>query len=274
MSGDARGCRSLSAIIAGTICFALPSVGKEAAVSATPACLADLPGAHLEKQLLCLREMRKASPAPAAALPPLCDILLRSDGNTDHVLIASVLDVFRSMGRRAAPAAETLSTLLPHQSPLNKERDKVLVVRLRAYIFVTLSEIGFPASALPVLLDTLAHVDERMAVVEMAAAVRAAGSLGKRGRPFAPLLLESLAVQLSAEEFSLERYGPQFPPQEATTVQMEIVRSLARICLPDNEQALTALRDLAEDRGRGLDPRLVTEARRALELMLGRPAKG
>lgn len=150
----------------------------------------------------------------------------------------------------------------------------MLVVRLRAYVFVTLSEIGFPASALPVLLDTLAHVDERLTVMEVAAAARAAGSLGTRGRQFAPFLLQTLSVRVGDEEFSLERYEPQFPPQEATTVRLEVVRSLARICSPDDQQALTALRDLAEDRGRGLDPRLVTEARRAIELVLGHSAGG
>lgn len=146
----------------------------------------------------------------------------------------------------------------------------MLVVRLRAYVFVTLSEIGFPASALPALLDALAHVDERLTVVEIAAAARAAGSLGSGGRQFTPFLLQALAVRLSAEEFSLERYEPQFPPQEATTVQLEIVRSLGRVCSPNDQQALEVLRDLGEDRGRGLDPRLVKEARHALEIILSR----
>lgn len=259
---------SLSAIIAGTACFALASVSEGAAVSAPPACLASLPEAQLKDQLLCLRKMREAGPPPAAAVPALCDLLIRSDGNTDHILIASALDILRSMGRRAAPAAETLSSLLSHRSRLNKERDKMLIVRLRAYIFVALSEIGFPASALPALLDALAHVDERMTVVELAAAARAAGSLGTAGRQFTPFLLQTLTVRLSAEEFSLERYEPQFPQHEATTVQLEVVRALARTCLPQDKQALAVLRDLSEDRGRGLDPRLVNEARHALELVL------
>lgn len=272
--GDSAWRSPLSLIITGTACVALASANAKAASSGPPACLATFPAAPLEEQLLCLREMKKAEPAPAGALPALCDLLLRSDGNTDHRLIASVLDVLRSMGRRAAPAAETLSGLLSHRSRLYKERDKMLVVRLRAYVFVTLSEISVPASALPALLDSLAHVDERMTVSEVAAAARAVGSLGLRGRPFISCLLQTLSVRLSAEEFSLERYEPQFPRQEATTVQLEVVRALARVCLPQDQQALTVLRDLSQDRGRGLDPRLVKEARRTLQFVLNRSTQG
>ncbi|HEV2805763.1 MAG TPA: hypothetical protein VGW57_12635 [Chthoniobacterales bacterium] len=275
MSGGAarRRCFRLNAITAGVACTALVSASEAAAPSALPPCLARLAEAPTKEQLLCLKQLRNGGRAPAsvAAVGALRNFLILADGNTDHVSIASVLDALRSMGSGAAPAAETLSGLLSHRSMLYNERDKMLVVRLRAYIFVTLSEIGFPASALPALLDALAHVDERLTVVEIAAAARAAGSLESAGRQFAPFLLEALAVRLSAEEFSLERYEPQFPPEEATTVQLEIVRALARICSPNDQQALEVLRDLGTDRGRGLDPRLVGEARHALEVILRRP---
>ena len=33
-------------------------------------------------------------------------------------------------------------------------------MRLRAYLLVTLADIGFPRSAMPSLVDTLAHVEE------------------------------------------------------------------------------------------------------------------
>src|SRR4029079_15424645 len=106
----------------------------------------------------------------------------------------------------------------------------LLVIRLRAYVMVTLSEIGFPASALPALLDTLAHLDERLMSLEVGAAARAVGSLGPRGRDFAPYLPDTLPQRLSEEEFSLERYEPQFPLEQATTIQLEAVRSLGRVC--------------------------------------------
>lgn len=258
----------LSAIILGAACLALASISKGAAPSAPPACLARLSGAKLEEQLLCLRELRNAGPAAAAAMPVLCDILVRSDGNTDHVLIASALDVLRSMGHGAAPTVETLSRLLPHRNKLYTDRDKISVVRLRAYIMVTLSEIGFPSSALPALLDTIAHVDQRMTAVEVGAAARAVRSLGPRGHAFAPYLLELLTPRFS-EEFSLERYEPEFPVEEATTAQLEALRALARVCSPEDQQALTVIRQLAEDRSGAQDPRVVSEARRTLGLIGG-----
>jgi DnaJ-domain-containing protein 1 len=248
-----------------------------AALSAPPldpalrACVERLREAGLEEQRLCLRRLKEAGPAAAAATPALSDLLARSDGATHHLLLASILDVLRSLGHRAAPAAETLSSLLPHRSTLYKGRDKLLVVRLRAYIVVTLSEIGFPSSALPALLDTLAHVDERMTAMEVGAAARAVGSLGPRGCEFAPYLLDALAQRLSEEEFSLERYEPRFPPHEATTIQLEAVRSLGRVCSAADQQVLAALRQLVEDQSQSeLDPRVAQEAQRALKLILQR----
>ena len=194
-------------------------------------------------------------------------ILERSDGATDHESLASALDGLRSLGAKAAPAAETLSRLLPHQSKLYADRDKTLVSRLRAYIVVTLSEIGYPSSAFPTLLDTLAHVDERVSPVEVGAAARAAGSLGPRGRQFAPYLVETLTVlRFSAEEFSLERFDPLFPADEATTVQIEAVRALGRVCIAEDHEVLDALDTLAKD----VNPRIATEARRAMTLIQSR----
>ncbi|HKI03527.1 MAG TPA: hypothetical protein VKK31_16230 [Thermoanaerobaculia bacterium] len=231
-------------------------------------CLEHLKEADSEARLLCLGKLKAAGPAAEAAVPALCGILDQSDGATSHLLVASVLDVFRSLGPRAAPAAETLSSLLPHRHKLYKDRDKWLVIRLRAYIAVTLSEIGFPSSALPALLDTLAHTDERTVSMEIGAAVRAAGSLGPRGRELVPYLLDTLALRISEEEFSLERYEPQFPPNEATTVQLEAVRSLSRIASAEDREVLTALRQLADNQGQyELDPRVVRDARRAVELL-------
>ncbi|MEA2604897.1 MAG: hypothetical protein QOF89_5889 [Acidobacteriota bacterium] len=238
---------------------------------AVPTCVEHLQEAKPEEQRLCLGKLREAGPAATAAIPALSNLLNHSDGATDHLVLAAALDVLRSLGHRAAPAAETLSRLLPYRCKLYTGRDKLLVIRLRAYIMVTLNEIGFPASALPALLDTLAHVDERLMSLEVGAAARAVGSLGPRGCEFAPYLLDTLTQRLSEEEFSLERYEPQFPPQEATTIQLEAVRSLARVCSAADRQVLAALQELAEDRGQSeLDPRVVQEAKSARKLILTR----
>lgn len=210
-----------------------------------------------------------SSAAARADCKSICELLAHSDGSTDDAVIASALDVLRSAGPKAAPAAETLSGLLPHRSPLYRGRDKFQVVRLRAYIMVTLSEIGFPRSAMPALLDTLANLDERMSPVEVAAAARAAASLGRGGRDLEPYLLEALLLRVSPEELSLERYEQEFPPEEATTVQLEVVRALARISSADDRDVVDRLREVAALRSDLLDPRLQQEATRALAIIEG-----
>jgi len=213
------------------------------------------------------------TPAAAAERPlwALTEFLARSDGATDHLAIAVALDELRAMKHQAAPAAETLSSLLPHRAKLYHDRDKVLVVRLRAHIMVTLSEIGFPISAEWALLDTLGHVDERISAREVGAAARAARSLGPRGRELAPYLLDALSLRLlGEEEFSLERYATDFPPEEATTIQLEAVRALAAVASPGDGEVLRMLRHLAARRvSDSLDSRVVREARHAVETIEG-----
>jgi len=68
-----------------------------------------------------------AQPAAAAkrSVRALNDFLARVDGATDHVEIARALDELRAMKTKAAPAAETLSALLPHRAKVWTDRDKV-----------------------------------------------------------------------------------------------------------------------------------------------------
>lgn len=214
-----------------------------------------------------------APPATAAkrSLRALTDFLSRADGATDHLAVAVALDELRSMGSGAAPAAETLSALLPHRAPLYRDRDKAEVVRLRAYLMLTLSEIGYPESAEWALLDTLAHLDDRISAREVGAAARAASSLGRRGRELAPYLLEALSLTwLGEEEFSLQRYEPGFPPGEATTIQLEAVRALAAVASSEDGEVLRVLHQLTESRaGEPIDARVMAEALRAVAAIEG-----
>lgn len=200
-------------------------------------------------------------------LAALTDFLGRSDGETDDRSLVAVLDALRARGRSAAPAAESVSALLRHRHPLYRERDKPLVIRLRAYLLATLADIGTPESALPPILDILAYVDE-LSPLETGAAARAVRSLGTRGRPFAPYLAEALRGRSAAEEFSLERYDPDFPSREATTVQLEVIRTLAAIGAVSDPAVSAALGQLAADTTRE-DPRAVRAAQRELQRLGG-----
>ena len=117
----------------------------------------------------------------AADLPDIRKALASCDGCTDHTRIASLLDELRSLGSQAAPAGDMLSAMLDHRHPIYAERDKSVVTRLRTHIFLTLSEIGTPDSAMRPLLDVLAHFNVRMNPAEAGAAVRAAGTMGPGG---------------------------------------------------------------------------------------------
>jgi hypothetical protein len=194
----------------------------------------------------------------------LCELLSRCGGSDDDVQIASVLDEIRFLRQEGAPAAETLSRLLPHRSKIYQERDKAIVIRLRAYVAATLCEIGFPDSARPYLLDILTNVDEQMPAVEIGAAARAAGCLGPSGREFIPYLLRTFSEGFIGEEFSLERYDLLFPPAEATTVQIESVRAMGRICVAEDREAVEALEQMAASQAPARGRRLVREVERAL----------
>lgn len=194
--------------------------------------------------------------------PELCDRLARSDTATDPAQMVSALDALRARGRAASAAAETLSGLLPHRSRIFSGRDKDLVVRLRAYIMVTLSEVGVPDSARAALLDVLAHVDERNNPAEVGAAARAVASLGRSGASFTPYLLGALTARLSVEEFSLQRFDVRFPASESTSAQLELVRALDRVSSPGDLDLREVLAQLINDHDR--DPRVVRAARRVL----------
>lgn len=245
------------------------AAAESAPAGAPQPCTARLTGAPLDDQLDCLDRLRQAGSPASFDLDRVIELLGASDGATDPRLVAGALDVLRAAGADGEPAAETLSGLLSYRSPLYQDRDKMLVIRLRAYLLVTLAEIGFPRSAASALIDTLAHVDERMPVLELAAAARAVRALGADGRAFIPHLLEALAVRSGAQEISLERYEPDFPAGEATTVQLEAVRSLGRVASVDDAEVADLLRQLAADTSGELDPRLVEEAGLALARLTG-----
>jgi hypothetical protein len=203
--------------------------------------------------------------ASAADVSDLRKALASCDGSTPDVRIVRLLDDLRSLGSQAAPAGDTLSAMLNHRHPIYTERDKSVVTRLRTHIFLTLSEVGTPDSAVMPLLDVLAHFDVRMNPSEAGAAVRAAGALGRRGRRFARYLLAMLDEPVVEQEFSLARYEPRFTPAETTTLQIEVVRSLGRISTPSDTVVLNRLRALmSAAAGAGADRRVREHALAAI----------
>ena len=219
--------------------------------------------------------LKRLGPKAVAAVPTLCQVLQEADGKTESADVAAYLDALRGMGSAGRGAADTIATLLPERSHLYRDRDKLGVSRLRAYLLLTLADIGVPKSSIPHLIDALANVDPHATAFEVGAAVRAAGSLESSGRTLAVYLLAAIERPLIDDRFSLERYEPVHPASEATSVRLEVVRSLGRIRPVGNDEALKLLRAYAAGAASAVrhDPRLVTEAGLALKVIQGKEKK-
>ena len=107
--------------------------------------------------------------------------LLQCNRHTNHKVIAGIVTEVRNSGIHSIAISEILSSMLPYQAEIYQDRDKWEVLRLRSYILLALGEIGFPDSAVPMLVDALAYVDERMKVVELGSAIKVVGNLGEEG---------------------------------------------------------------------------------------------
>ena len=227
-------------------------------------------GDELDRPVVARQVMRKTA-ANSDNVATIALALRQANGATDEREVAKHLEALRAMGLRASGVAESVAELLNESSPLYRDRDKHEVMRLRAYVFVVLSEIGIPSSALPLIVDALANSDDEMGY-HFAAAARAAGSLGPRARPLIPHLCAGMQRYYHRDEFSLERYNPDYPQEEATTVQGEAITALAQISATSDTAVVELLNSYAN--GTHPDtrrfPTLIKQADRSLRLMESR----
>ena len=195
--------------------------------------------------------------------------LLQCSRHTNHKVIAGFVTEVRNSGIHSIAISEILSSMLPYQAEIYQDRDKWEVLRLRSYILLALGEIGFPDSAVPMLVDALAYVDERMKVVELGSAIKVVGNLGEEGCLFEESVISAFNMVFSDEEFSLNKYETSFSKDEATTIQIEIVRSLGKICSQNDDYAIKFLNSvLASSDDFGFDKRVIKEAQQSLHNIL------
>jgi hypothetical protein len=259
-------CATVGLLLTHVFYFSPPKVqGEEPFSAQLRQSAADLLKLDAPARLELLGRLRTLGSDSVSAVEPLLDIWRQADGDTDDEMLARVLDVFRAMGRTGAPAAEPLSAFLPHESQVYQGRDQLEVTRLRSYLMVTLGELGLPAGAYPYLLDSLAHFDERLVAVEIGSAARALQSEVRRARKFIAYLVKVIPNESGEEEFSLARYAVDFPNSEATTAQLEAIRTLSVVCRADDEAAINVLQRLANAPQRSRwDERAIGEAKKAL----------
>lgn len=264
----------IAARTAGALTAALAPIFAAAAPGDSD-CVARMSSVASARMLACLAELERGGAAKAiSAVEAVSAVLAGADETTDPLVVAAALDVLRAAGPEARPAAEVVSGLLSYRHPLYRDRDKLLVVRLRAYALAIVAEVGTPPSAVPALIDVLVYADEQSPVLELAAAARAAAALGPAGRSFVPFLLEAIGLARSNEKISLERFAPDFPASEATTVQLEAVRAIAAVATPEDREALAVLTALAARPEGPHERRLIaaaTDAVRRIEEQGGEP---
>jgi protein SCO1/2 len=165
--------------------------------------------------------------AAAPSVANIAEALSRCDGATDDRQVGGYLEALGRMGPAAAPAAvPVILRQLSERSLLWRDRDKTQVVRLRGFLLATLARLGPPEEALAPILAELSGAKHPYS---LAAAARAAGALGPRAAAAVPYLQRPLDPGFHDEPMSLERYDPDFPPEERTTARLEAVRALARI---------------------------------------------
>ncbi len=174
--------------------------------------------------------LKRFGPVSASEAGGVITALGRCDGTSSEGELSAYLESLQSMGVAAGPAAaEPLVALMQERSPLFRNRDKLRLHHIRAFMLVTLAEIGTPRSALPLILDGLANSENNNPYV-FAAAARAAASLGPEARATVPLLLRAFNGGLRDEFLSFETLGShRSSTGEYTSCLVEAIRALAKM---------------------------------------------
>ena len=229
--------------------------------------------------------LREFGPRAKPAVPALAAALSKADSTYKDYWVGAYLEALRAVGPGAVEAADQIVHLLTERSALYRNRSKYEVEQLRAFMLVTLSEVGIPDAALPFILDALANSDVAAAAGHAAgvtsdtlriyaAGAIAAGALGARAADAAPFLLRALRPEFRDYPLTFESYLANIPKSGVyTSARIEAIRALGKIG-PAAKTATSLLTELAqreESPQRFFQmPLLSNEARTALALIGGR----
>ena len=228
--------------------------------------------------------LRKFGPRAKPAVPALAAALSRADSTDKHYWVGAYLEALRAVGPGAVEAADPIVRLLAERSPLYRNRSKYEVEQLRAFMLVTLSEVGIPDAALPFILDALANsntlnnydpIFHTRDTLYPAGAI-AAGALGARAADAVPFLLRALRPEFRDYPLTFESYFDKKPESRiCTSPRIEAIRALGKIG-PAAKTATSVLTEFArrEERPQRFSqmPLLSDEARTALALIGGQSA--
>ena len=136
--------------------------------------------------------VERLSQSSDESLKLLLSNLATFDGTTSDVRVGAYLDIFRDVGQGNQNVIDAVTRLLKEDSNLYKQRDKLEVIRLRAFCVIVLSDIGITRDAWPYIVDLVVNADDQDLAIGSAAAARAAATLGPAARKLAPYLVLSL----------------------------------------------------------------------------------
>jgi protein SCO1/2 len=188
------------------------------------------------------------------------------DGRTDHHTIAACLTEIRRMGPEAHLLEPALLRFMPYQANIYQGRIKPEVMRLRAYVLLTLADTGSAKSAFPFVCEYVNNLTDYGLAFEAGAGARAAAELGPAGSNLLDALVALFYREFSEPEFSLDRYSLDFPSLEATTARLEIIKAFQRIGFRNNPRVEKLLQTCANSSNPKFvsDPRIAEAASRVL----------
>jgi hypothetical protein len=174
--------------------------------------------------------LKKSGPAEPQTLPDLIASLNRAGaGGGTAGELGACLDALRTFGTNGAMAAPALKRLLEEQSAVYRNLSKHEVDRVRAFLLVTLADVGIPVEALPFVVSSLASADRWM-TMEFAAAARAAATLGTNAVAAVPLLVRPLQEPVQEQPITFEKFDSHFSStRDYTTSQVEVLRALRQM---------------------------------------------
>jgi hypothetical protein len=212
---------------------ALGALGRVHAESASAPLLEQLAKTQGEAKREVLRTLARVAPRAKATVAALTKVLEGLTAKDPELVVYEALEALRRGAPLSNSAGPLLLKLVDPSHALYQGRQEVTVDFLIGHVLVTLTDVGLPEGAAPVILKEL----QRDKPYVRPAVIRAVGALGEAGAPAVAQL-----VTLLKEE---KVWTPILPFLHDSFPTVEAIRALGRIG-PAAKAAIVVLNRLAE----------------------------
>jgi len=211
------------------------------------------------------RVLRKYGDKISPAIPALIEATSRLDNTARTGDIAGYLQTVRNAKAVGLPAADAIVGLLEERSSIYSGRSMDDVHHIRAYMILTLADIGAAQKALPYIAEYLNNADQQLHY-PFACAAHAVQFLN-HSSSLVPALQRGLSGEFADNPLSLSSFVES--PDSiavATSPRLETIRALASIG-PDAASAIPLLKPLQTVSVPKFGSRYGQEARRAISMI-------